>query len=323
MLTASSSSSSSSHAVSHVTAQVPQIYLLAMEAARLLGISTTPRIHVLTSNEAAAYYLQVPAGGCHFHGLGGSLANNGSSGGRSSGSTIGSAGGTGGVQWECAMVLTSRLIDLLDPGELQAVMAGCLGLHAALEPEPPGGSSGGGSSQPSTQSAGSEQHQQQQQRVLALCRTLAAVQTLSSLAILGPEVLLRQLPPQGVPLFFSRLQPVLLRARRYLGFCSDRASLAVAGELCVAAAALVKLACGSLVLRDELAVDAVMEQARALGEAAGAALPRLLRAEDDAVRAASSASLTVLRINQLLKAEQQARRGAAVQPWGLLPPRPA
>eukprot|EP00887_Chlorella_sp_A99_P005256 scaffold1.g5256.t1 len=295
--------------------QAPQLYLLAVDACRILGVSAAPRLYVLPSAEPAIYYLQLPADTA-FHSLAGGLARTTRapgppqlpaalpSGSEPRAATAAEAsegeapagGSSTGMNWEPALVLTSRLVDLLEPEELQAAMAGCLGLHAALESE--------AASQPAAVPS-------------ALARWLAALQTAASLAALAPKLLLRQLPHQAAPLFFSRLQPVLLRARRYLAFQTDRTALAVAGgDVRLVAGMLLKLAAGSAVLRNKLGLDAVLAQARALGDAAAAALPRLLRQEDGAVRMSAGASLALLRVHELAKWQARgckARQAAAAE----------
>lgn len=295
--------------------QVPQLYLLAVDASRMLGLTSTPRLHLLSSREAAAHYLLLPAGAGAGTGRGrapdpatGGGAGSSAAGGRPAGLS-GSGPGlpAGGGAWQPGLVLTSGLVDLLEPEELVAVMAGCLGLHAALEPEPQG------APPPSKETAAGA----------ALARSLAALASLASLASLAPEALRRQLPQQAAPLFAGRLRPLLLRAARFLPLFTDRAALAAAGALHVVASALVKLAAGSTLLRDELSVDAVLAQAAALDDGAAAALPRLLRAEEGgSALAAAGASLTVLRIKELLRWSSGLGQGGSQAASGVAPAAP-
>ena len=226
---------------------------------------------------------------------------------------------------------------------VQAVLAGCLGFHAALTskavdsgwslagaaasiaaggPAPAASSCGSGSG---SASSGSDA-----ERAKALCRSLSAMHTLGALCALCPEAVAQRLPPQLAPLFAPRIQPVLLRALRYLALFSDRweggphwraeasaallagsggmpwgpepwpgsrfvhaqaqdaetepratpptlqpchhpchrpcrrrrrrFSLAACGDVRTVASALVKLGSGSAVLRNELNLDAVLQQ---------------------------------------------------------------
>ena len=287
--------------------QVPQLYLLAVESCRLLGISTTPQLYVKNSAEVAAYYLLLP-GQTRLHGLNGSLAEGqgvmaaglaGQQPGAASGSSragsprellagTGSSSGSCGVaaaagaeaqDWQCALVLSSGLLDLLEPQELQGVVAGCLGFHAAL-----------------TSPACREGPQ-----LTVLCRSMAALATLGALCTLGPEALTQRLPHQMAPFFHSRMQPVLLRGLRYLSLFCDRVAAAALGSWRPVAAAVIKQAAGCSLLRNELNLAAVLEQARALEEAAAELLPRALLQEEAATVAGAGASLALLRVHELQK----------------------
>lgn len=239
---------------------MPQLYLLAVDACRLLGLPGTPRLYIRSSSEAAAYCLQVPSAACPpFHGLNGELAAAAAAGRQESGSSSGgagraaaaaapaaeqaaggeswesscAAGSAGRGRWECALVLTSALVDLLGPLELQAVLAGCLGFHVALTCEAanslfaagPGvvAVTAGGAAAAAA-GFGSEAARQQ-----GLCRGLGAVATLGALCALCPDVVARRLPPQLAPLFATRIQPALLRGLRYLALYGDRCALGKGG----------------------------------------------------------------------------------------------
>jgi len=240
---------------------VPQLYLLAVESCRRLGLPTTPALYIKSSPEAAAYYVLLPQS-TRLHGPNGSLppqpaggqapAGGAASSSRASGGSSSSSGrvvaaakaqqpgeaeglelllpssscaadggGNAGLaaaaaqEWQCALVLTSGLVDLLEPEELQAVMAGCLGFHAALTCPAASGA---------TPSASPEAAQ-----LAVLCRSMAALASLGTLAALAPEALVQRLPHAMAPFFFSRVQPVLRRALRYLSLCGDRVAASVAG----------------------------------------------------------------------------------------------
>lgn len=116
--------------------QVPQLYLLAVDACRLLGLATTPCLFVRNSQEAAIYYLQVPAAlAAAFHGQNGSLAPTAAAcagaggqqqpGGRP-GSREAAAAAAEAGEWSCVLVLSSALLDLLEPVELQVTGLVCL-----------------------------------------------------------------------------------------------------------------------------------------------------------------------------------------------------
>lgn len=114
-------------------------------------------------------------------------------------------------------------------------MAGCLGFHAALTSTsvdeaagsavaaavavlPPSAASPLGANARDSRASDAE-------RARALCRGLGAMQTLGALCALCPEALAQRLPPQLAPLFAPRIQPVLLRALRYLSFFADRCAV--------------------------------------------------------------------------------------------------
>ena len=299
---------------------MPQLYLLAVEGCRLLGLVTTPALYIKSSPEAAAYYLLLPQS-TRLHGLngsvppqptggqvaagGGSVSSRAGGGGGGSGkaaakplqpgeaeglelllpssSCAAAEGSSAGLvagaaqEWQCA----------LEPQDLQAVMAGCLGFHAALTCP---AASGAGPS------AGPEAAQ-----LAVLCRSMAALASLGALAALAPEALVQRLPHAMAPFFFSRVQPVLRRALRHLALCSDRVAASVAGSWRPVAAAIVKQAAGSAVLRNELNLDAVLAQAAALDEAAGELLPAALAREEPATMAGAGASLAMLRVRELQK----------------------
>lgn len=313
---------------------MPQLYLLAVEACRLLGLGGTPQVYVKSSSEAAAYYLLLPSS-ARLHGLnGGAAPPSGAAAGAPAGAGAGAAGAAGGTpaqpsppstassdgsqgargltlhaissgpepgsggstarsavaavegrDWQCAVVLTSALLDLLEPAELQAVMAGCLAFHAALTSPAGAGLAPGGEA---TQLA-------------VLCRSMAALASLGALAALCPEALLQRLPPAMAPFFASRIQPVLRRCLRYLALFGDRVAAAALGGWRPVAAAAVKQAAGAAVLRDELNLDAVLEQARALEGAAASLLPQALLREEAATVAGAGASLALLRVRELQK----------------------
>lgn len=309
---------------------MPQLYLLAVEGCRLLGLATTPALYIKSSPEAAAYYLLLPQS-TRLHGLngsvppqptggqvaagGGSVSSRAGGGGGGSGkaaakplqpgeaeglelllpssSCAAAEGSSAGLvagaaqEWQCALVLTSGLVDLLEPEELQAVMAGCLGFHAALTC--PAASGAGPSAVPEAA------------QLAVLCRSMVALASLGALAALAPEALVQRLPHAMAPFFFSRVQPVLRRALRYLALCSDRVAASVAGSWRPVAAAIVKQAAGSAVLRNELNLDAVLAQAAALDEAAGELLPAALAREEPATMAGAGASLAMLRVRELQK----------------------
>ena len=274
----------------HPAMQVPQLYLLAVESCRLLGISSTPQLYIKNSAEPAAYYLLLPAQ-ARLHGLAGSMAEQpamaaGLAGqqpeaafGSSGSSGVTGAAGAEGQDWQCALVLTSGLLDLLEPQELQGVVAGCLGFHAAL-----------------TSLACREAPQ-----LAVLCRSMAALATLGALCTLGPEALAQRLPHQMAPFFHSRMQPLLLRALRYLSLYCDRVAAAALGSWRPVAAAVIKQAAGCSLLRNELNLQAVLQQARALEEAAAELLPQALLHEEAATVAGASASLSLLRVRELQK----------------------
>lgn len=309
---------------------MPQLYLLAVECCRQLGLATTPALYIKSSPEAAAYYLLLPQS-TQLHGPNGSLPSQAPAGGlgAAGGAGLGSraAGGSGArppaakalqpgeaerlelllpssslaaeegsaaglvataaQEWQCGLVLTSGLVDLLEPEELQAVMAGCFGFHAALTCPAASGAS---------PTAGPEAAQ-----LAVLCRSMAALASLGALAELGPEVLAQRLPHGMAPFFFSRVQPVLRRALRYLALCADRVAASVAGGWRPVAAAIVKQASGSALLRNELNLDAVLAQAAALDEAVGELLLAALAREEAATMAGAGASLAMLRVRELQK----------------------
>ena len=311
--------------------QVPQLYLLAVECCRQLGLATTAALYIKSSPEAAAYYLLLPQS-ARLHGPNGSLplqAPTGgvsAAGGAGSGSRAADGGGarpsatkalqpgeaeglelllpsssqaagegsaaglaaTAAQEWQCALVLTSGLVDLLEPEELQAVMAGSLAFHAALTCPAVSGAA---------PTAGPEAAQ-----LAVLCRSMAALASLGALAELGgAEVLVQRLPHAMAPFFFSRVQPVLRRSLRYLALCADRVAASVVGGWRPVAAAIVKQASGSALLRNELNLDAVLAQAAALDEAAGELLPAALAREEAATMAGAGASLAMLRVRELQK----------------------
>ncbi|GAB4817978.1 hypothetical protein N2152v2_005024 [Parachlorella kessleri] len=291
--------------------QLPQLYLMAVDACRLLGLAPTPRIYVKNSTEAAAYYLQVPATPGAFHGLHGALAEQAAPAGSRLGTpllTAAAAAEPSVVEWDCLLVLTSALVDLLEPLELQAVVGGCLGFHAAATVPTSAagarGASGGAAAVASMRGRGSSgrgrSSGQEAEQQGVLCRSLGAMHTLGALCALCPEELSHRLPPGLAPLFATRIQPAMLRGLRYLTLYADRFSLAVAGDVRIVTSALVKLASGSAVLRDELNLDAVLQQAQALELATEAKLPALLSREEGSTVQAGSSSLTMLRVWQLL-----------------------
>ena len=313
---------------------MPQLYLLAVEACRQLGLATTPALYIKSASEAAASYLLLP-GDARLHGPNGSVPAGQPAGQQASGQVGPAAaapssrgGGSGraalGVQarpvgdeeglelllpssscrrvegagsagvaaaaaqdWQCALVLTSGLVDLLEPEELQAVLAGCLGFHAALTC--PAASGAAPSASPEAA------------QLAVLCRSTAALASLGALAALGPEVLLQRLPHAMAPFFFSRVQPVLRCALRYLSLCADRVAAAAAGGWRPVAAAVVKQAAGSAVLRNELNLDAVLAQAAALDDAGAELLPAALAREDAGTMVGAGASLALLRVRELQK----------------------
>lgn len=331
--------------------QVPQLYLLAVEACRLLGLQdTTPQLYVKSSSEAAAYYLMLPAD-APLHGL------NGSSAGEQLDGADGGAGETAGAQaaspaaqsarsvsstnsayglellpspslldppgqgcavaaveaqeWRCALVLTSGLVDLLEPAELQAVMAGCLGFHAALTcPAGAGLASGGGA---------------EATELAVLCRSMAALASLAALCTLCPEALAQRLPATMAPFFFSRVQPVLRRAGRYLQLYCDRVAAAAGGAWRPVAAAAVKQAAGCSLLRNELNLEAVLAQAEALQDAGAEVMQAALLREEGATLAAVGASLALLRCAELQRwwsslPRPECRKQLADCGWCLSPP---
>lgn len=268
--------------------QAPQLYLLAAEACRLLGLggAPPPLLYVKSSGEAAAYYILLPAD-ARLHGLnGGSAAELAGSSGSSSVDAAADAAGGGLQEPQCAVVLTSALVDLLEPAELLAAMAGCLGFHAALTC--PAGSSSQPGAVPPEQAA--------------QCRSMAALAMLGSLCAMGAasaDLLAQQLPRAMAPFFATRVQPLLLRSLRFLALFTDRVAAATAGDWRPVAAAAVKQAAGCAALRDELSLEAVLEQARALGSAGHGVLPAALLREDARTVAGAGASLTLLRIREL------------------------
>lgn len=310
----------------HFLAQVPQLYLLAVEGCRQLGLAATPALYIKSTSEAAAYYLLLPAD-ARLHGPNGSVPppQAGGQAGQAPAATssrgVGSGraareaqarpardseglellppssswrredAGSAGVaaaaaqEWQCALVLTSGLVDLLEPEELQAVMTGCLGFHAALTC--PAASGAAPSASPEAA------------QLAVLCRSTAALASLGALAALAPEALVQRLPHAMAPFFFSRMQPVLRRALRYLSLCADRVAAAAAGGWQPVAAAIVKQAAGSVVLRNELNLDAVLAQAAALDDAVAELLPAVLPREDGATMAGAGASLALLRVREL------------------------
>lgn len=319
--------------------QAPQLYLLAAEACRLLGMpDAAPQLWVKGSSEAAAYYLILPAD-APLHGLNGgpppepalpgtcvasaagtpgtpgspapaaaaaAAAGGAAESARSSSSgtyglelqpsrslaEVSAARSLGGAvaaveaqQWRCALVLTSALVDLLEPHELQAVLAGCLGFHAALTcPAAAGLAPGDGP---------------EAAQLALLCRSAAALASLDALCALGPDALAARLPAAMAPFFYSRIQPVLRRAGRYLQLSADRVGAAATGGWRPLAAAAVKRAAGCSLLRNELNLDAVIAQAAALEEAGAQLLPAALGREEGGTMAATGASLALLQVREL------------------------
>ena len=314
--------------------QVPQLYLLAVEGCRLLGLTTTPQIYVKASGEAAAYYLLLPAD-ARLHGFNGSSADGpactaaaaAAAGGHAAPASRAASPGSGltlvqsssmatleGLpggslvsvasevqEWQCAVVLTSGLVDLLEPEELQGVVAGCMAFHAALCCPAGAGAAPGAPPREAAQLA-------------VLCRSMAALGTLGALSTLCPDALAARLPRQMGGFFSARIQPVLRRALRYLSLYCDRVGAAAVGGWRPLAAAAVKQACGAALLRNELRLEAVLAQAAALEEAAAEALPAVLQREEGATLGAAAPSLLLLRARELQKwweaqeARQQRRR---------------
>lgn len=133
--------------------QAPQLYLLAVDSCRLLGLPSTPQLYLKSSAEAAVYYLMLPEQ-ARLHGHSGSsapmvalpaqplagvmAAREGAARGapasahlppgaeglvlhQHSCASLMGAGGSGsslvaagaeGQGWQCALVLTSGLVDL-------------------------------------------------------------------------------------------------------------------------------------------------------------------------------------------------------------------
>ena len=280
---------------------MPALYLLAVEGCRLLGLDTVPQLYIKSSSEAAAFYLLLPSDS-RLHGMNGAAAPPLPQHQKQPGPAGAGAGACpprpheGG--WQCAVVLTSALVDLLDAAELLAVLAGVLGVHAALLAPPGGGGSG-----PDDQ-------------LRVLCRSLAALATLGTLGVLCPESLARQLPQQMAPYLHSRVLPVLARALRYMPLYCDRVAAAATGSLLPVAAAAAKTAAGCAVLRNELNVEALLAQAacleRASAELAHVQQQRAPALEEavtaDAATGAPMASLVLLRVRELQRwwGEQQA-----------------
>ncbi|KAL4424429.1 hypothetical protein ABPG77_006367 [Micractinium sp. CCAP 211/92] len=309
--------------------QAPQLYLLAVDSCRLLGLPSTPQLYLKSSAEAAAYYLMLP-GEARLHGHNGSsaplvsvlsqppagvmAAREGAARGapasahlpadaeglvlhqHSCASLMGAGGSRSalaaaaaeGQGWQCALVLTSGLIDLLEPRELQAVMTGSLALHAALV-------------SPAASGAGAPAGAEAAAQLAAQCRGMAALGTLGSLAVLCPDALTARLPHQMAPFLHSRILPLLRRSARHLSLYCDRVAAAAVASWRPVAAAAVKQATGSVLLRNELNLDAVLQQARELEGAADDLLPRVALREEGATLAAAGASWTLLRLRELLR----------------------
>lgn len=300
--------------------QLPQLYLLAVDSCRLLGLATTPQLYVKSSSEAAAYYLMLPSD-ARLHGLNGSSAAAETQPGAGtqpaaptlppstppegglvlpqpssvsvlqeerSGATLLPAVAAEARGWQCALVLTSGLVDLLDPQELQAVMLGCLAFHAALTSPAGVGAAPGVAPKEAAQLG-------------VLCRSMAALGTLGALGALCPDALARRLPHQMAPFLFSRIQPLLRRSLRYLSLYCDRVAASAMGSWQVVASAAVKQASGCMVLRNELNLEAVLQQAREVEEAASQLLPQAVLREETATVGAFGPSFTLLRVRELHK----------------------
>lgn len=193
-----------------------------------------------------------------------------------------------GRGWQCALVLTSGLVDLLEPGELQTVMVGCLALHAALV-------------SPAACGTGAPVGVEAAAQLAVLCRSMAALGTLGSLAALCPDALAARLPHQMAPFLHSRILPLLRRSARYLSLYCDRVAAGAVASWRPVAAAVVKQAAGCCLLRNELSLDAVLQQARQLEGAADDLLPHAALREKGATLAAAGASWTLLRLCELLR----------------------
>lgn len=317
---------------------MPQLYLLAVESCRLLRLPSVPQLYIKNSAEAAVHYLTLPEQ-TRLHGLNGSSAFTPAEPAQcsvaeppaKSGATVGTApaastpadglvlmqhssasllgvSGSGsslaaaaaeGQGWRCALVLTSGLVDLLEPAELQAVMTGSLALHAALVSP-----AGSGAGAPAGVDAAAQ--------LAVLCRSMAALGTLGSLAALCPDALAARLPHQMAPFLHSRILPLLRRSARHLSLYCDRVAAGAAGGWRPVAAAAVKQAAGCALLRNELSLDAVLQQARELEGGAADLLPRAVLREEGATLAAAGASWTLLRLRELLR--WCASAGVAAQP---------
>ncbi|KAL0055275.1 hypothetical protein WJX82_009859 [Trebouxia sp. C0006] len=225
--------------------QAPQLHRLLSEAANALGLERASHLFLHQSQQAALHYLELPP----------------------------------------AVVVTSRMIELLQPQELQALLVGCLSSGIApgdaLQPPDPEG------------------------QLVPSQPTVRQVALAASLAGLSGAALAEEVGDQLGMLWPTRLQPALLRALPYLALCSDRWALQVMPKPEVLTAAILKVAAGTPELAASLTPDAFLTEAEVLQAVSDNKLSSTVKQESAHVFSAANNSLTVLRLREAKRASSK------------------
>ncbi|DBA97235.1 TPA: hypothetical protein ACH3X1_014983 [Trebouxia sp. C0004] len=276
--------------------QAPQLHRLLSEAANALGLEGAPHLFLQHSQQAALHYLELPVSTC-LPGLAFSTP-------RQRAGVSAAAAAAAAVQQadvhsartsldslsdaavlQPAVVVTSRMIELLQPQELQALLVGCLS----------SGTVAGDASQP----AGP------QGQLVPSQPTVRQVALAASLAGLSGAALAEEVGDQLGMLWPTRLQPALLRALPYLALCTDRWTLQVMPNPEVLNAAILKVAAGMPELAASLTPDAFLKEAEVLQAVSDNKLGTTVKQESAHTFAAANNSLTVLRLREAKRASSK------------------
>ncbi|KAL3133044.1 hypothetical protein ABBQ38_006950 [Trebouxia sp. C0009 RCD-2024] len=267
--------------------QAPQLHTLLSEAAIALQLERAPQLYLQHSQQAAIHYLQLPLT-TRLPGLAAVSARQRRS--KPQASSVQQQQHGLDAESEAAVhqpvvVVTSRMVELLQPQELQAMFVGAL--STGLAPDE-------GAQPPSSEG-----------QLTCSSPSMLQVALAASLASLSGSALAEEVGHELGMLWPTRVLPALLRALPYLTLYTDRWAVQAMPEAEVVSSAILKVAAGTPLLPPGLSPDALLTESAMLQGVMDDRITTLQRQEDGHTFAATNNSLTVVRLRALQRAKQQ------------------
>ncbi|KAL3133056.1 hypothetical protein ABBQ38_006962 [Trebouxia sp. C0009 RCD-2024] len=268
--------------------QAPQLHSLVSEAATALQLERAPQLYLQHSQQAAIHYLHLPLT-TRLPGLAAVSARQRRS--KPQACSVqqqkqhGLDAESEAAVHQPVVVVTSRMVELLQPQELQAMFVGAL--STGLAPDE-------GAQPPSSEG-----------QLTCSSPSMLQVALAASLASLSGSALAEEVGHELAMLWPTRVLPALLRALPYLTLYTDRWAVQAMPEAEVVSSAILKVAAGTPLLAPSLSPHALLTESAMLQGVMDDRTTTLQRQEDGQTFAATNNSLTVVRLREVQRAKQQ------------------